>query len=997
MTKNSPKNLTFFLPTVFGFLFIICFLFLLTIFIPGVASAATTSGAAASCQGQEWTGSCSLAEPCDGIITGNGNFRSDGWYPANTQGFAFFSSRDAGIDNLAMAQGRLAFDVKGLNVRMIPLNSLYFGHIHRLPWNGCKDDFWYTLKLTGGEDAVSPQIWSQGFDFAAKMIDSPSGGFPSGWHRVELIWNNDGWTTTIDGIGTMSGVLNFELLSRDEEILIGVGSEIDGARNPVAEPGNEPGWGYGLFDMFGDGIEVAYRNLEWEFKNGNCSNPNAKDSEFCTENENDGYGECGCIGLSDQTIAPCSEEYTPVSGVSGGDPAGFLGFSLGWFWSLADLIGENQNQSNENSEAPIVTIEAAPSTVVPGQEISLVAMAENFRTRFGNMYFSWCLRDSNTGESNSYNSVIAGGELAEIATDISLPANAGPCCDWLTRTPATDTDGDGMDDEWEREKFVGRTFGDVFYENIEQVLPGDDPDQDGYYANRFKGVISNEYITLTPGLVDSLGNRYVPGASDARYTNIEEYILQTDPLNGDTDGDSYLDEEDFIGVGQQNLVYVPDKFVGQIGYTEVIASAVGVDQRKLAFIVQNSRKLYRSPLESFKIDLLSSSEYLPVGAASSETIDLRAEVDSADVKSSALVYEWELGGENICSETEHPELSEFCGPGKRELVLGGDGPLAFASLPGLSDLEIGDEYPIRVEVTDAASRQSASKEISLRRAATLDLTTNCDVSGANEGGESTVPMSGREPVTICVGNYGIPVSNENELTFQWYKDGEFDQAQSGIGKKAYQLLGAKLPGDYHTVELVASSGASQIEKMSGEIKIEVSGPSVALVAPDGIRASDKIADKESQFLPVSPGQDIEFVAEARGFGEQSSYEWAWSIGAESSNETSMSPDSSFYYQVPNDWREGDSASLRVQVRGEDEDGIPTEASTSITIAMSPENALAGQPQNFFSGLAAAFSWLDPQTKSVLQIVLIFALAIGVSFLGIYFYSIFFGANDDFEK
>lgn len=256
-------------------------------------------------------------------------------------------------------------------------------------------------------------------------------------------------------------------------------------------------------------------------------------------------------------------------------------------------------------------------------------------------------------------------------------------------------------------------------------------------------------------------------------------------------------------------------------------------------------------------------------------------------------------------------------------------------------------------------------------------------------------MAGKEPLTICVGNYGIPVSNENELTFQWYKDGEFDQSQSGVGKRTYQLLGSKLPGDYHTVKLVASSGASQIEKMSGEIEILVSGPSVALVAPDGIRSSDIIAEKESLFLPVSPGQEIEFMAEARGFGEQSSYEWTWSVGNDRNNDTSESPGSSFYYQVPDDWREGDSSSLIVQVRGEDEDGIFTEASASITIAVSPERALAGQSQNFFSGLAAAFAWLDPQTKSVLQIVLLFALAAGVMVLGTYLYSIFFGANNDF--
>ncbi|MFC1721494.1 hypothetical protein ACFL0Z_01120 [Patescibacteria group bacterium] len=945
---------------------------------------------------ESWSGNCPLTSDCPNLIYGHGDFRSDGFYPTDEQGFAFFSSRDAGITSLDVAKGRMEFDVKGLDVRTLPFNSMYFGHIHRIPWNGCQDDFWYTIKLTGGEaGGTNGQIWAQGFDYATKILAAPAGGFPGGWRHVELVWDNTGWTTNISGVGTLSGVMNYELTPRTEEIMIGVGSEIDGSHNPVAEPENEVDWGYGLFDLFGDGIEVAYKNFEWEFVSGSTTNPNAQDSEFCIVAEDTTFGDCGCISLSNPEVAPCSEELDKPNELEE-DLMWYRIVVLGWYWELRDVIDNFTTESYKDTALPEVWVQSATPGLLPGQDMSFLAAAEYYRTRYGNMYFAWCVRDSAGGPAISYNSVVAGGEVAELS-DIPAPSRAGPCCNWLTRTPAVDNDGpggrgDGMDDLWEQEKFVGREFnGEILYNSIEEVLPNEDPDTDGYYANRFENREDGEFVTVTPGLVDSLNNQYIPGASDARLTNVEEYILQTDPLNGDTDGDGFYDEEDYIGSGQQNLQFTASKFLGISGYMDVTAAVVGIDQRKLVYVAQGTQRVHVTPAEQFVIELVTTGENLPVGASDDNTVTVGAQISQGDVDSQTLVYSWTMQGRDICQQDEYPELAEYCGQGKSQLVLGGSGPLSFSALPGIENLEMGEDYTIRVDVIDALSRQESHDEIRLRRSAALELTTSCEGTDAVGEEAATVSSDGTTPVLICVGSYGVAIENESNISFQWYKDGHFEQSQTGIGKATYELYGTKLPGQIHTVHLTASAGELRDQQMEGDIIIGISGPHVTMTdAKENIQNSDNVAGDVSRYLPVSPGAEINLTAMAENFGEQANYEWSWSGGDEGVQLTnSLEGTSTYSFNVPESLGSGDSMVVDVQVRADDGAGNLTDGGSALLLTISGESGVLGSGRNFFANMAAVFSMISPQTKVSIQVALLVLGALGIIVLVAFVYRVIF--------
>jgi hypothetical protein len=703
---------------------------------------------------------------------------------------------------------------------------------------------------------------------------------------------------------------------------------------------------------------------------------------------------CGCVGLNNPFIAPCSEARIYKEGLSN-DPASMF-LSLFWWWKLYKGLNEAEKQGEAEMPAPSLAIEAAPTAVVPGETITLSAVAQNYRTRYQNMYFSWCVGDKK-GNYNSYNSVIAGGRLAQVA-DIPVPGGAGACCGWLTRDPYqegdTDSNNNGLGDNWVRLNFTGKTINGVLAtpENVlDLVKPEDDPDADGFVANRFFNRRQGEFITLTPGLVDHLGNRYIPGR-DGRFSNIMEYIVGTDPLNGDTSGDGYGDEMAFIGVGQNTFQYEADKFAGITDYFDIMVSTVGIDQRKVAYIASNSRRLFVTPAQRFLLNLSSDRDLLPVGAGSEETVTVTADLQQGEVNPATLVYEWSLQGENICEADNYSELSQFCGQGKNELILGGDGPLAFVSLPGLADLELGEDYSIKVTATDAVTRQTATAEIKLLRAATLELSTDC---GTDSLGLDEIAAGGREAVTICVGSYGIQVDDTEKITYQWYKDGKFEQAQSGVGKDTYELRASKYEGSSHQVSLRAKAGYSQSEEMSGAIIINIVGPKVRIIEPaDRLDFSDDIAQKQSRYIAVTPGEIIDFSAVVSGFGEDLNYTWEWTASdQEFTQSDNMLETSTFSHTVPENLGVGAKYNLTVIVRGE-KDGELIDAVDGLSVVVVPESSQPGAAQKFFNGMAAAFSWLPPQSRLAVQIALLVIIALAaVGGVG-YAYVSFFNKTDE---
>ncbi len=926
---------------------------------------------------QGWSGNCSLTMPCPGLIYGDGRFDIEGFHPTSAEGHAFFSSKDAGLANLDVAQGRLAFDVKGLNVETIPENSLYFAHIHRMPWNGCKDDFWFTMKLTGQDPlgTVGSDIWAQGFDFSVKNFGVRQQGYPGDWHHVEINWDNTGWTATIDGVGSVRGELVYDLVPRVEEIMIGVGAEINEERNPVSEPENIPPWGFGLYDVSGQGgIDVAYRNLEWNFSSGDTHNPNAKDSEFCEENPLDDplnpYDTCSCHGI------PNIEEEACEDTVNKGDkekpnylrnfPFGFDGGVMDWYWTLKDMEKEMNTKNEQTSADPDILIEIAPPAAQEGEIVTAIAAPMQYRSRMTNMYISWCRVDNDV--AYPMNTIVAGGQAMPELTQPDLTWEEKGCCQPLTRIPEVDTDNDGMDDNWEMEKFVGR--GDGQYQSIQDVLPNADPDADGYYADRFRNE-NDQIMTATPYFIDALGNIYPTGEESALWTNIEEYIADTDPMNGDTDGDGYADEMDFIGVGQMQYQFTIDKPAGPNGFYDISASVVGVNQSKKIGLAADKKRMFIGTGESMQVALRASSGVMTLD--DSVPLNINVVVGGSDESQNNLDYQWFFNGESVCDDL----FPELCDVGQSSLILG-EGGISFLDLPPVNSTE----YTFKVVVTSPATRTQGEASLTLPMS-NLAMLSTIGCHGQTEE-ITTVPANGEIPVYVCLAEIAeFTELGLGNLNFIWAKDGITDNEQSGLGKTDYALLATEPAGESHTLSLRVKDANNAKELLGAEQVFEIEGPTVEIIEPESsFEYSDSETPENSRYVVVGVGDEITFQAEFRNFSTVSGFNIAWQVDGEDI-QGGYVPENidSFTFGVPEDAIAGDEYNLILMVSSADINH-PEEDLDSINVLVGEAGSQLGQNKPFFETLAAAFMQVPDIFVGVMKYAAILA---GVFFLLIFIY------------
>lgn len=156
----------------------------------------------------------------------------------------------------------------------------------------------------------------------------------------------------------------------------------------------------------------------------------------------------------------------------------------------------------------------------------------------------------------------------------------------LVREPIEDSDNDGMDDNWELKYFKGRKVivnrdedindseegEDYFYmsnddEEVLRLVQPDrvvspdnpdvystDPDEDGWdYPYNDDDRYEALWRIGVPYLKSSTSELTVnPGKKSDGYNILGEYVMGTDPLNADTDGDGIPDFKDFSGLQQDN-------------------------------------------------------------------------------------------------------------------------------------------------------------------------------------------------------------------------------------------------------------------------------------------------------------------------------------------------------------------------------------------------------------------------------------------------------------
>ncbi len=173
--------------------------------------------------------------------------------------------------------------------------------------------------------------------------------------------------------------------------------------------------------------------------------------------------------------------------------------------------------------------------------------------------------------------------------------NSAPPEFYVTRQPTigNDTDGDGLDDNWEIRYFKGKlinyttenedgsTEKGFFYmpDNDEALLPlvqpdkivsPDDPsvfvnDPDGdaweYFFKDEGNNYSAPWMLGVPYLRSSVGQEVNPGQKS--FDILREYIEGTNPTTSDTDNDGVEDGLDYIGIKQDNVHLIVKKEYGE--------------------------------------------------------------------------------------------------------------------------------------------------------------------------------------------------------------------------------------------------------------------------------------------------------------------------------------------------------------------------------------------------------------------------------------------------
>jgi len=729
---------------------------------------------------------------------------------------------------------------------------------------------------------------------------------------------------------------------------------------------------------------VTYSNIvleAYEFSDGvRLEGDRCISEESDVDDPNNPYDTCACHAIPDVTAPPPCED--PIarsdprktSFLDTGFPFKFAGLALKWTWSLGNIIDEAGQKEEETAAMPEIMVTFAPPSPLPDSDAQAIAAMQNFRTRMPNLYFGWCMVDD--GQVYPFNSVVAGGQELPELTQPDLTWEGGGCCQPLTRVPEEDLDGDGMDDNWERLKFLNRS--NYGYTSIEEVLPNDDPDGDGYYANTFKNN-KGEYLTVTPYLIDSLGNTYATGTADAKLTNIEEYILDTDPLNGDTDGDGYKDEMDFIGVGQMQFQFPVEKESGPDGFYDISVAVVGINSVKKTSFVSDKRRLFVGSEGALKVNLQSSQPTITFGDDSSPvTLDVTLLQGSEDMAD--MFYEWSFNNEPACDGNE-PDFPELCdegqlgGMGKSTVTLGGEG-IDLLSLPEPTS---GD-YPVSVRVTSPVTGNEDQTSINLNTALPVNLVT--DGCGGQTEPVEALPADSKIPTMVCISEIEQLMSGDDtSLNFVWSKDGQVDTAQSGLGKSQYALFPTKPAGESHTVAVIVKDAMEAKEIVNANLTLPIEGPAIEIISPP-VRSRDPVSPAASRYITGEPGQDIEIKAELKNFNSSEGFEYTWIVGEdEPYSEEINNTISTYTFKIPEESSYGSSFDVSVMAKSLNLENVQ-QASESLTLVISEDEVQTGAGVGFFDNLAAVFSVIP----AAFQKLLVFAaIAAGVFFGLVYLY------------
>jgi hypothetical protein len=942
---------------------------------------------------QEWIVDCPLTSgsDCPHLVTSGGDLTGDGFKITVPTGGVSFNSRDFGISSLDVAAGSFSVKVKGLDIMAelhpdavtAPMKT-FLWTIHLDPWKDKPSDFTFNTSFrnfppTGGDYPFEKPwwIWLQDFGPLA-WLGLEDDDIGDGWYEWNFEWTDANWSGYVENLETgekwqTGNVVCHDLTPRsdpDQSMYVFVGgwtNPLFGPLDPNASP--PPG--------------VMYKDLHFEFKTGNTANPNIGTDLCLSEKEEDEeqddpenpYDTCSCHSLTDLNAEPPCEDNQdtgdPKKNTFLSDfPFRFSKLTLDWLWDLGSIIKEGQKKQEQVSPLPEINLELGTPALKTGESAKLIAMPLGYRTRLQNIYFSWCTVID--GSAYPMNGIVAGGQsLPELVSPAKSWSDGG-CCEPITRIPPDEYDYKGMDSRWVERHFLGRTINGVTYTDINQVDPNDDPDSDGYLANTFRND-DGEYLTLTPYLADKYGNTYNP-AGEGSLTNIMEYILDTDPLNGDTSGDGFSDGMAFVGVGQTQLNFPVEKEAGPDGFYDVSVAALGISQAKKTAIVSAKRRVFVGTESALRVDLQADSDVITFD--DSQTLTLKASQYESEEDSRNIFYEWSFNDQPACGENDS-DFSELCDPGKNggagkdKVVLGKSG-ISFLQLPEPTS----ENYTISVKATSLSNGTQDTATIVLPVALPGSLTT-ADCAGQIEE-TYTLAAGNTSPLMVCVSEIGNLGDDLSDLNFIWTKDGVPDLPQSGLGKTQYALLPTKPAGSQHTLRLVIKKSSEAKELINFQQVFNIEGPLVEIVSPP----RDDIAGESTNYITAEAGQNVDFVARVRNFNSLEGFDVTWSVEGEViKKETIEQTETSASFTVPSDVSDGATYKVALQVASL-EPGNSEQASTSLTLLVGPPGTQFGKADGFWGGLAAIFTTLP---KVYPQIMLYIAIVAVVFFALVFVY------------
>ncbi len=217
---------------------------------------------------------------------------------------------------------------------------------------------------------------------------------------------------------------------------------------------------------------------------------------------------------------------------------------------------------NKRQDPPNIDLQVQTKSPSVGNETSLSAVPFRFNTPNNKLLYGWASQYKGKRFVSQQGLVAGGRELSEAdVRDFSFPEDEKSnvdSCRRVTRNisnpKVNDADKDGMDDNWER-----RYAPNGDYANFK---PGNDPDQDGVNLTD-PSILNQENKPLLDSDKNPIpqtdvynGIRVTPDTTadsapgDGKFTNMEEYIWGTNPLDSDTDDDGFPDEADIVGLGQ---------------------------------------------------------------------------------------------------------------------------------------------------------------------------------------------------------------------------------------------------------------------------------------------------------------------------------------------------------------------------------------------------------------------------------------------------------------